>query len=277
MMSRTRVNTAASDMSLDHDSICSTLQSNHIAWRLDLQEEITSSSDIAKEAGLHGAESGLVVCAELQTAGRGQRSNRWLTPKGNDLMFSLLLRPALLLDFWPRLTTLAAVAVCRAIEHTLPLQAGIKWPNDIHIGGRKVSGLLAETTISRSGMFVVLGIGINVNTTDFPEELRDIATSLKLAIGTSNLPVLPREPVLAAFLNELDELMHSSWEEGFTDLLMEVRQRNVLLGKNIRALVDGQPVTGRVRDLNHEGHLVLERLDGSTETLTSAAEVRVTM
>lgn len=264
---------AASEM--NGEGILSALKPCGTPWRLELHDEATSTNDLAKEAGLRSEHGGLVVCAESQTSGRGQRSNRWITPRGNDLMFSVLLRPTQPVELWPRLTTLAAVAVCRAIEEVLPVQAGVKWPNDILLNGRKVSGLLAETTIGGGGMFVVLGVGINVNTTVFPEEISTVATSLLRELGATPLPCLEREPVLAAFLNALGDLIDSGWESGFPEVLMEVRQRSVLVGRSIRALVDGQPVQGRVRDLNHEGHLVLERLDGRTELLTSAAEVRV--
>ena len=262
-------------MTLLPTEVESTLRPGATPWRLDLHDEVTSTSDLAREAGLRGEPGGLVICAEAQTAGRGQRSNRWITPRGNDLMFSLLLRPSQPLELWPRLTTLAAVAVCRAIEEVLPVQAGIKWPNDIHLNGRKVSGLLAETTIGGGGMFVVLGVGLNVNTTAFPGEISAVATSLLLELGSPQIRRLEREPLLAAFLNALSPLMEEGWEAGFHDVMMEVRQRSVLIGRSIRALVDGQPVQGRVRDLNHEGHLVLERLDGRTEVLSSAAEVRL--
>ncbi len=250
--------------------------SNEGPWTFDLQEQVTSTSDLAKTAGVNGAPHGLVICAEEQTAGRGQRNNRWVTPRGRDLMFSMVLRPQLPVEVWPRLTTLAAVAVCRAIEQIIPAMAGIKWPNDVHLQGKKVSGLLAETAFGGSGGFVVLGVGINVNTTEFPEELRRLATSLRLELGPANHLLIPREPLLAAFLDSMAELMDEAWEHHFQDLLMEVRRRSVLIGRNIRATVDGLPVHGRVRDLNHEGHLILERVDGTSQLLTSAAEVRVT-
>jgi len=262
-------------MALDHQFLLNSLCGDG-PWTFDLRDQVTSTSDHAKAAGLNGAPHGLVICAEEQTAGRGQRSNRWVTPRGNDLMFSLLLRPQLPVELWPRLTTLAAVAVCRAIEATIPAEAGIKWPNDIYLRGKKVSGLLAETAFGGSGGFVVLGLGINVNTTEFPEELQAVATSLRLELGPTNHHPVPREPLMAVFLNTLDEFIAEAWEHRFPDLLMEVRRRSVLVGKNIRAVVDGRPANGRVRDLNHEGHLILERVDGTTEVLTSAAEVRVT-
>ncbi|MBL9115275.1 MAG: biotin--[acetyl-CoA-carboxylase] ligase [Verrucomicrobiaceae bacterium] len=237
-------------------------------WRVQVFDEVRSTNDVARSLGLQGEDACLAVLAEAQTAGRGQRSNRWVTPRGLDIMLSVLLRPTVPVNLWPRLTTLAALASAEAIEDVCPVKALIKWPNDVYIGQRKVCGLLAETVFGKQP-FIILGIGLNVNTRDFPPELANLATSLANEVGT---PV-PRVPVAAALLNRLTERL-GQWEAGFEQALMTVRERSMLLGRTIRARVEERIVHGRVRELNHEGHLVLERVDGSTEVLTSAAEVR---
>ncbi len=242
------------------------------AWRVQCLEEVTSTSDLARDAGRSGGEGTLAFFAESQTAGRGQRRNRWVTPAGKDLMFSVVLRPSMPMELWPRLTTLAALAICRAVEAMLPLRCGIKWPNDIHLAGRKVCGLLAETFVGPEGSFLVLGIGLNVNNTSFPPELQAIATSLLRELPAT-IREVEREPLAAAILNELQSLM-GLWQYDFHEIISQVRARSVLVGKNIRALVNDQPIHGRVLDLNHEGHLVLRLADGSSMTLSSAAEVR---
>ena len=255
----------------------SALQSDKIesaapGWRVLVFDEVGSTNDVARDLGLQGEDGFIAVVTESQTQGRGQRSNRWVTPVGRDIMLSVLLRPSADLNLWPRLTTLAALAVCRSIEASVPVQTGIKWPNDVYIGGKKVSGLLAETTFGKGGAFVVLGIGINVNSVEFPDSLKDTATSLKLATGSSAAQ-LPREPIVAAVLNELRQFC-LSLTESFDEALMEARKRSILLGKNVRAQVDGRIVHGRAFDLNQEGHLLLEMADGSVQALASAAEVR---
>ena len=241
-------------------------------WHIWCLDEVGSTSDLVRDAGHAGQEDGLVIIAESQTAGRGQRSNRWITPPGKDIMMSVLLRPALPMELWPRLTTLAALAICRAIESMLPVKCGIKWPNDIHIAGRKVGGLLAETFVCASGSFLVLGLGLNVNTTVFPEELQPIATSLLRELP-ANVREIDREALVASVLNELSALM-KLWQHDFYEIVAQVRPRSVLIGKNIRAMVNDASIHGRVLDLNHEGHLVLRLADGSSLTLSSAAEVR---
>ncbi|MDB6072593.1 MAG: biotin--[acetyl-CoA-carboxylase] ligase [Verrucomicrobiaceae bacterium] len=258
---------------LNSQSIAELLNPDGFPWRFQIDEEVTSTSDLARSAGMAGEAAGLVIMAESQTNGRGQRSNRWITPKGQDLTMSLLLRPPLPLEQWPRLTTLAALAICRAIEAVVPLHPVIKWPNDIYMGSRKVSGLLAETFAGPAGAFLVLGIGLNVNATSFPEELQGLATSILRELP-AHVQCLEREPLAAALLSELDRAMHL-WGDGFTDVVAEVRSRSLLLAKQVRAVVDGREVSGKVLDLNHEGHLVLQLMDGSSQTLSSAADVRL--
>lgn len=258
---------------LHSPSITELLPENGFPWRLQTYEEVTSTSDLARAAGMAGEPGGLVIFAEAQTQGRGQRSNRWITPKGQDLMLSILLRPELPVELWPRLTTLAALAICRAIEAVVPLHPVIKWPNDIYLSHRKVSGLLAETFVGPGGAFLVLGIGLNVNATSFPPELQGVATSLLRELP-AHVQALEREPLAAALLCELDRAMHL-WGDAFTEAVGEVRSRSLLLGKQVRAVVDGREVSGKVLDLNHEGHLVLQMMDGSSQTVSSAADVRL--
>lgn len=240
-------------------------------WTVQCHDEVGSTNDLAREAGAAGAEW-LAIFAESQTAGRGQRSNRWVTPKGRDLMFSIVLRPHEPLEYWPRFTTLAALAVCKGIEAMLPLKPEIKWPNDIYLGSRKVCGLLAETSLSATGSFLVLGIGLNVNATAFAPELEDTAISLLKALPLT-LREIDRESLAAAVLVELRQVF-ALCEHDYATALAEVRERSLLIGKTIRTRVNESVVHGRVLDLNHEGHLVLQLADGSITHLSSAAEVR---
>jgi len=257
---------------LDPHRLSEILGDTPIPWRIQTHDEVTSTSDLARAAGMAGEPGGLAIFAEAQTCGRGQRSNRWLTPKGRDLMVSVLLRPSQPMDRWPRITTLAALAICRAIEAVVPLTPTIKWPNDIYIGNRKVSGLLAEMFAGPGGSFLVLGIGLNVNTMTFTEELQSVATSLLRELPAHVL-TLDREVLAAALLGELGNVM-ALWDEAFTEAVAEVRSRSRLLGRQVRAMVEGREVAGKVLDLNHEGHLVLQLNDGSSMALSSAADVR---
>lgn len=243
----------------------------NLPWRVSVIAETGSTSDDLRAAALRGEPAGAVLFAESQTAGRGRRDNRWVTPPGRDLMFSLLLQPEAPPALWPRATTLAALAVCQAIESVLPLRPRIKWPNDIHFGTRKVSGLLAETLSSPGGTMLVLGIGVNVNSSVFPPELAASATSLSLELGVK--ADLDRHELALALLTTLHQQMQRM-DAGFSEALQEVRPRSLLLGRQIRAWQRGREVIGRALDLDGEGRLKLELPDGSLSLLDSAENVR---
>lgn len=248
------------------------IQDHAPGWRVSVWEETPSTNDVAREMGAAGEPHGAAVFAEHQTAGRGRRQNKWHAPKGRDLMFSVLLRPGVPMPLWPRITTLAALAVCKGIESELPLKPAIKWPNDVYLGDRKLAGLLAESMAGSAGGFIVLGIGINVNAGGFPDDLRATATSLALELRAGPGPV-SRNSLAAAILTALGREL-TRIDTGFVDAMAEVRARSWLAGKTVRATVDGREVFGRVTDLNHEGHLVLAFPDGSSRALSSADDVR---
>lgn len=248
----------------------SALNDDTLPWHVTVLDEVGSTSDWLRQNAAD-LPVGTVVFTESQTAGRGRRDNRWIAPRGKDLMFSLLLKPASSLEKWPRITTLAALAICKAIEAELPLQPRIKWPNDVYLSDRKVSGLLAETASTRDGMRIVLGIGLNVNTRDFPPEIN--ATSLLCDLASPVVSELDRNALAHRLLGSL----HTEFariEDDFPAAIAEVRERSWLAGRQIRCRAEGREVHGRVLDLNEEGHLMLALPDGGSLTLTSAEEIR---
>lgn len=249
--------------------LTSALAGHPIGCEIQVHEELASTSDHVRELGQAGYPHGLVVFAEAQSAGRGRRDNRWTSEPGQDLLFSILLRPQVRMERWPRLTTIAALAICRAIENTTPLKPLIKWPNDIYLNDRKCAGILAESFTGGTGTFMVLGIGLNVNTRVFPPDLS--ATSLRREMSQEKIQ--DRNALAIALLKQLNQLV-VSWDEGFATVIGEVRQRSWLLGKPITARMEGRPVEGMVMDLNEEGHLLVRQGDGTLLTLSSAEQVR---
>jgi BirA family biotin operon repressor/biotin-[acetyl-CoA-carboxylase] ligase len=168
-------------------------------------EETGSTNDLAWEAGERGAAPGFVAFAELQTKGRGQYGRRWESAPYLGLSFSILLRPVLSLHESPKLTLLLAENIAATIEQETGCAATIKPPNDIHVGGRKVAGILVEGRTARDGNYeAVGGIGINVNQTiaDFPEELRGSAGSLAMATGQR----VSRTQLAIALLRRIDQV-----------------------------------------------------------------------
>ena len=166
-------------------------------------EETSSTNDLAWEAEARGATEGFVVFAERQTAGRGQYGRRWESAPHRGLWFSVLLRPRLMLNESPQLTSLLArVAVAAIIEETL-CGASIQAPNDIYVAGRKIAGVLVEGRTARDGSYTaVAGLGVNVNQTleDFPPELQTTAGSLRMATGRP----IQRGQLAVALLRKLD-------------------------------------------------------------------------
>jgi BirA family biotin operon repressor/biotin-[acetyl-CoA-carboxylase] ligase len=243
------------------------------AWQVQIVEEIGSTNDQVREWGLQGAAAGIVLFAENQVKGRGRREKSWVAAAGRDLLFSVLLRPHIELSRWSRLTTLAALAVCKAIGDELPLEPEIKWPNDVYVRGKKVCGLLAEVGSSSEGAFIVIGVGVNVNTRDFPEEIAATATSLCLEVDGGKRE-MDRTSLAGGLLHRLHQEFSRSSDDLFVGAMEEVRERSFLMGKTVRAFVDGAECFGRVMDLNPDGHLVLIMPDGSRRELSSAENVR---
>ncbi|MEO5802076.1 MAG: biotin--[acetyl-CoA-carboxylase] ligase, partial [Verrucomicrobiota bacterium] len=149
-------------------------------------QETTSTNDVVEKLARDGVKEGVVVFAESQTKGRGRLGRKWISPVGKGLWFSVLLRPDLRPQAATQLTVAAATALARAIRRQTNLSTEIKWPNDILIRGKKVAGILTELSAELDQVkYLILGMGVDVNLTasEFPPDLRKIATSLKIETG----------------------------------------------------------------------------------------------
>lgn len=191
------------DEPLDVEALRAALGGQCLGRRILVREEATSTNDIVAEMAREQSE-GLVVFAEQQTAGRGQYGRQWESAARKGLWFSVLLRPQITVSDSPRLTALLAQVIASTLAESLDLSATIKPPNDIYIGAAKVAGILVEMRVESSGTYcAIAGIGLNVNhaTDDFPDELRETATSLALATGRS----IDRTALAINLLRKLDE------------------------------------------------------------------------
>lgn len=183
-----------------------------IGRRIIVLQSTRSTNDFLRQMLTPELPEGFVVFAEEQTAGRGQRANRWHSAPHQGLWFSILLRPQIPLSESPRLTTWAAKAVAETIRDQLALEPRIKPPNDVYIGTRKVCGILIETKPDVGPNFAALaGIGVNVNQPleAFPEDLRERAGSLATALGRQ----LNRRDFAIALLRELDRSYATSFSQ----------------------------------------------------------------
>src|SRR5271170_6533657 len=167
-------------------------------------EQTTSTNDVIEKLARDGVKEGVVVFAESQTKGRGRLGRKWISPERKGLWFSILLRPDLRPQETTQLTVASATALRRAIQSETGLKPEIKWPNDILIHGKKVAGILTELNAELDKVrYVILGIGVDVNldTGEFPAELKKIATSLKIESGE----IISRAELATAILRELDK------------------------------------------------------------------------
>ncbi len=230
--------------------------------------ETGSTNAVAAAAALAGAAAGLVVVAEHQTGGRGRLDRSWESPPRAGLTFSVLLRPAVPRDRWAVLTLLAAGAAAAAVRQQVDVAAGVKWPNDLVVGDRKLAGLLAEVV----GDAVVIGMGINVSTRS--AELPAGATSLAVESGRA----IDRPPVLLAVLRAL-ATAYDGWEAAggnAATALSAYRELSATLGREVRAsLPAGVTLAGRAVEIDPTGRLVLELANGERRTLAAADVVHL--
>ena len=254
------------------DDLIARLGERSLVREILVFEETDSTNDVAMRRGRQGARGGLAVFAERQTAGRGRFGRRWNSASHKGLWFSLLLRPCLPLAQWPRLTTWAAVALASATEEVVRTRAEIKWPNDIHLGGKKIAGILAEIGEDAAGdAFAVVGIGVNVNhePADFPVELSEKAGSLREFAGE----LVDRSAFAAILLRALNARI-PDLENAFDAIVRDAGQRSGLLGRWIQVRVGEAIAEGVAEALDGDGHLMLRTGAGSLSRLT-AGEVTI--
>jgi BirA family biotin operon repressor/biotin-[acetyl-CoA-carboxylase] ligase len=219
----------------------------------------TSTNDLGLEAARSGAEHGASFVAEEQTHGRGRQGHRWISPPGENLTFSLLLRTPMTPDRACGITLLAGLAVREAVAVRLAAPVSVKWPNDIMCQKRKLGGVLVESLArGRELAAIVVGIGINV-APELPEEIADSATSLGL-LGARELG---RERLLVDVLAALEPRLHRFQASGLGELLAELGAHDALRGQRVRAgelagIAQGIDATGALMILSDDGreHLV---------------------
>ena len=228
--------------------------------------EVDSTQNRARALADAGAPEGTVVWAEHQTRGRGRLGRSWTDEPASALLISIILRPGLPLSCLPQISLLAGVAVAEAVGEESGLPVTLAWPNDLLIRGRKVAGILAESVTSEAGAVVILGIGVNVNQTRFPEDLAGRATSLGLEGGRA----FDRERLLRALLVRL-EVWYRRWAaEGFAPIREAWRRRSWTLGQHVEG--DGG-IAGIAIDLAEDGALVV-RTDTGAVVRQTASEIR---
>lgn len=224
-----------------------------------------SSNREAKLLAQEGAPEGTIVVAETQSAGRGRLTRGWFSPYGKGIWMSLILRPKFSPIEAPKCTLMAAVALTKAF-HALGLEtAGIKWPNDILVKGKKIVGILTEMSGTMEEIsYIIMGMGINISVgkSELPEDIKDIATSFAMEGVT-----VDRKVALQTILQELENQYNKVVSGGFDTTLEEWKQLSVTLHQDVEVRAPGNTYVGHAIDIDRDGNLIVRLPNGKTERI----------
>ena len=235
---------------------------------------IDSTNSHARELADRGAQEGEVVIAEKQTAGRGRLGREWISPAYANLYCSVILRPKLPPVHAPQVTLMAAVALADAVASFLPVAPAIKWPNDILVRGKKLAGILTESSCDSEHLeFVILGIGVNLNYSEerMPEAIRQRATSLLIAGGKR----VQREAFVRRLIQDLDRCYGILEESGFTALAQRWESRFGLRGRRVQVETLDGVILGSARGIDQDGALIVEGKDGALQRVVAGDVIPV--
>jgi BirA family biotin operon repressor/biotin-[acetyl-CoA-carboxylase] ligase len=230
-------------------------------------ETATSTNDVAMElAAQRENPEGLVVIADTQTKGRGRFGRTWISPSGVNSYFTVILSPSIPPNEAALITLMAAVAVVSVIRNYAGLNAGIKWPNDILVNGKKTGGILAETKSARGRIkFLALGIGINVNMplNDFPEDIRAFSTSLNIESGK----LFNRIEFSGKILEELERTYKILLKGNKGALIHDWIRLNSTIGSKVIVKNHDKIISGIAENINDSGELIIRLPSGEMETV----------
>lgn len=236
-------------------------------------ETINSTNTCAMELADKGYPEGTVIIADAQTEGKGRLERKWLSPQEKNLYMSIILRPVILPRDAAILTLMSAVACTSAIKRSSSVPASIKWPNDIMVSDRKLGGILTEIKADMDRIFhAVIGIGININLEagDMPDEIKAIATSIKNETGD----VLSRAEVAVEILREMDRWYSILLSNGKKPVIKEWLRLSSTIGKVVRVTIGDKVFTGIAENIDEEGMLMLKLPDNTVKKI-SAGDVTI--
>ena len=248
---------------LDIPALESALEDRIIGHRIHHYDMIGSTMDEARRLASEGALEGTVVIAEEQTAGRGRFNRAWVSPRGENLSFSVILTPPA--SDLPYMNMAATLAVARTIADCSGLRPTIKWPNDVRVDGLKISGILIETAIeSKDAVCAIIGIGVNVNfDPSLYAEIADISTSLYRETGQR----LNRTPVLRTLLEHFDDA-YAAARTG-ESLTADWSAMLDTLGRTVSLRSQHDTIEGIAESVDEQGNLLVRQSDGSLYTATA--------
>lgn len=250
-----------------------------ILWRLNTRfigkkvcsyESVDSTMNIAYQLAEDNAPEGLVVFGEEQRRGRGRMGRNWTSPKRKGIYFSLILRPKILPLDASKITLLVAVGIAQAIRKMYGLSVLIKWPNDILINHRKVCGILTELSAELDRVkFLILGVGINVNTAKYA--LPKGGTSIKEELGKE----MSRIELAKEVLRQIEKYYSRFNQKGFASIAREWRDLSAILGSRIEVVCQGKRIEGQAQDIDSHGALVVRLDSGFLEHIWAGDVLKV--
>ncbi len=245
------------------------LNTNIIGKKIHSYKEIDSTNELATKLALSGEKEGSVVIAEYQTKGRGRLGRKWLSPRGKGAYFSIILRPDILPREIPVITLLSSLSVAKTIREVLDLPSFIKWPNDVLINKQKVCGILTELNGEMDKVnFVVIGIGININTKK--ELLPEGASSLSIEKGKE----IQRLDFTKMVFESLDKYYKVFNEGKILDIIKEYKRLSAVLDTDVKITSHDKSLSGRAVDVDKEGALIL-RMDSGFHERVLAGDVSI--
>ena len=255
------------------------LQGNLVCPRLGVKfhhyVEIDSTNTRARQLADEGAAEGEIVIAEQQSRGRGRLGRNWISPPFVNLYLSVVLRPYLPPAHAPQITLMAAVALADTVAQFVSEPPAIKWPNDILLKGKKLAGILTESSVSPERInYVILGVGVNINFSHalMPEAIRERATSLMDCAGEP----LSREAFLGRLIQDLDRCYGILGEAGFSRIAERWESYFSLRGKRVRVETGDEGLAGVAKGIDNDGALIVEGERGQSHRVLAGDVVPLT-
>ncbi len=230
-------------------------------------QTITSTNTVALKLASNNCKEGTVIIADMQTNGKGRLGRKWISPMGKNLYMSIILKPEIPLKDAQILTLFSAISCAHAIKKLHKLNVLIKWPNDLMVNNKKLGGILTEIKNEPKRIsFAVIGIGLNINLErkDLPEDIREKATSLKEELGRN----VSRTDTMIAILEELERIYNLLLKFGKTFIIGEYLKMSSTIGKDIKVIMNDTNIIGTAIDIDNNGMLIVKLADNSLKKIS---------
>ncbi|ADL11668.1 biotin--[acetyl-CoA-carboxylase] ligase [Acetohalobium arabaticum] len=252
---------------LSPEEIKKDLKTDLLGCEVIYQEEVKSTNSLAKSEARQEAEEGTVIVAKEQVGGKGRLGREYFCPPGG-IWFSVILRPNMKPDSASQFSFVAVVALAKTIDELTDSVPEIKWPNDVLINGKKVSGILTEMSAEIDQIdYLVLGIGVNLNIAvdEFPSDLKNKATSIQEESGQQ----IPKLNFFLSLLEQLEEEYFKLQTEGFEKIIEGWKEYNITLGNEVTVTSNNEVLTGQAVDVDNKGRLLVELPNGTMKKVVA--------